>query len=80
MPVLLAGRKPHNIAGADLLDRSAFSLSPSATRRDDERLSERVRVPRRPRTRLERYAGALYKGRIGRLEERINPNRAGEPF
>src|ERR1700756_5316817 len=45
MPVLLAGREPDHITGPDLLDRSAFALSPAAARRDDEGLTERMRVP-----------------------------------
>jgi len=33
MPVLLAGREPNEIAGADLLDGSAFSLNPAVASR-----------------------------------------------
>jgi hypothetical protein len=38
VPVLLARREPHNVAGTDLLDRPALSLDPAATSRDDEGL------------------------------------------
>src|SRR5271167_794668 len=45
MPVLLAGREPHHITRPDLLDRSAFALDPTAASRDDEGLTERMRMP-----------------------------------
>src|SRR4051812_36982326 len=58
VPVLLTGRKPNDIARANLLDRSTFALRPPTTRGDDERLSKRMCVPRGPRARLERHTGA----------------------
>src|SRR5256885_1674790 len=79
MPVFLARREPDHIAGTDLLDRSAFPLSPTATSRDDESLTERMRVPCSPRTRLERHARALNKCWIRGLKKRINSDRASEP-
>jgi hypothetical protein len=66
--------------GPDLLDRSAFALSPAAARRDDEGLTERMRVPCGTCTRLEGNAGALNQRRIGRLKKRIDPHRAREPL
>ena len=54
------------------------ALRPAAARRHDQRLAERVRVPRRPGARLERDAGADGACRVGRLEQRIDPHRAGE--
>src|SRR3954451_12293981 len=54
VPVLLARWEPDDVTGADLLDRPSLSLGPAAARRDDERLAERVRVPRRPCPRLDR--------------------------
>src|SRR5580765_5662998 len=80
MPVLLAGREPDHIAGSDLLDRSPFTLSPAAPSRDDESLTERMRMPCSTRARLEGYAGTLNTCRIGRLKERIDPYTAGEPL
>ena len=68
MPVLLAGREPDHIAGPDLLDGSAFALNPAAASRDDESLTEGMRMPCGPRPRLERYAGTLNKCRIGCLK------------
>jgi hypothetical protein len=80
VPVLFAGWKPNHIPGADLLDRAAFALGPTAPSSDDQRLTERVRMPRSPRARLEGNACTLNKCRIWRLEKRIDPYRAGEPI
>jgi len=68
MPVLLTGRKPDHITRADFLDRPAPTLCPAATGRDDKSLAKRMRMPCSPRARLESYAGALNKCRIGRLK------------
>ena len=51
--MLFAGREPHDIAGADFLNRAAFALHPAATGRNDQRLAERMRMPGRARTGLE---------------------------
>ena len=45
MPVLLAGRNPHDIPGADLLDRPVPALNPSTASGYNERLAEGMRVP-----------------------------------
>jgi hypothetical protein len=79
MPVFFAGRKPDYIAWPNLLDGPAFALSPAASRRDDECLPERMRVPGSPRTGLEGDAGPLYKRRIRCLKKRIDPHRARKP-
>src|ERR1700683_698631 len=73
MPVLLARREPDHVTRPDLLDGSAPTLGPAAASRDDESLTERMGMPRSPRTRLEGDAGALHKCRIGRLKKRIDP-------
>lgn len=65
MTVLLAGRAPDHITWPDLLDRLAFALNPAAAGRDDESLTEWMRVPCRPRARLEGNAGTLNKCRTG---------------
>jgi hypothetical protein len=80
MPVLLAGREPDHVARPDFLHRSAPALGPAAASRDDESLTERMCMPRRPRTRLEGDASALNKRRIGRLKKRIDTYCAGEPL
>src|SRR5262245_3174582 len=76
--MLFAGRKPDHVTGPDFLDWPAFALSPAAAGRDDQRLAERMRVPRRARARLESDAGAGDACRVGRLEQRIDAHRAGE--
>jgi hypothetical protein len=79
MPVPLAGREPDHVPGTDLLDRTAFALNPVAAGRDDESLTERMRMPCSPRARLEGYAGTLDKCRIAYLKKRIDPYGASEP-
>src|SRR6476659_7682389 len=54
MPMLLTGRKPDHIARANFLDRSAPTLRPPKTGRDDQRLTEWMRMPGSARTGLER--------------------------
>src|SRR5205085_7413117 len=80
VPVLFAGRKPDHVTGPDFLDRPAPALRPAAAGRHDQGLAERVRVPRGPGTRLESDAGPAHAARFGRVEERVDPNRAGEPI
>src|SRR4051812_29125413 len=80
VPVLLAGWKPDHVTRPDFLDWPALALRPSNARGDDQRLAERVRVPRRPCARLEGDQGHRDTGRIRGLKERINTDRAGEPL
>ena len=72
------GRKPDDITRPDFLDRPAFALGPAAAGGDDEGLTERVRVPCGARARLEGDARANNARRIGRLEQRVDADRAGE--
>src|SRR5215218_8988328 len=65
-------------AGPDFLDRSALSLGPAEPRRDDQRLTKRMRVPRGARARLERDMSAGYARRIARLEQRVDAHWASE--
>ena len=65
VPVLLAGREPDDVAGADLLDRPALALRPADTRGHDQRLAERMGVPRRARARLEGDLRALHAAGVG---------------
>jgi hypothetical protein len=46
MPVLLAGWKPDDVTGPNLLNKAALALRPTATAGDNERLTERMLVPR----------------------------------
>src|SRR5215213_5027127 len=79
MPVLLARRKPHDVTGSDFLNRAAFALCPTETGRDDQRLAERMRVPRGPRAGLEGDLRTAYARGIRRTEQRIDPDDSGEP-
>ena len=80
VPVLLVRREPDHITRPDLLNGSAFMLSPAAACRDNERLPQRMGVPCSPRTGLKRDTGALNQCGIGRLEQRIDPNGASKPI
>src|SRR4051794_24861496 len=46
VPVLLAGRTPHDVAGANLHDWASFALDETAAGGDDQHLAQRVCVPR----------------------------------
>src|SRR5262249_31617516 len=78
MPVLLAGREPHDITGVDLFDWAAFVLGPAAAGGHDEDLAERMRMPRGASAWVEGDAGGSNPCWI-RLERRVDPYRAGEP-
>src|SRR2546421_6160185 len=80
MPMLQARRKPDHITGANFLDRSAFALNPAEARGDNQCLAEGMRVPGGTGARLERHAAAADTRRIGRLEQRVDADRAGEIF
>ena len=45
VPVLLITLEGDHVAGADLLDWPTLALDPSEARRNDQDLSERMRVP-----------------------------------
>src|SRR5277367_5526383 len=60
MPVLLARRKPDHITRTDLFDRLAFTLNPAEAGDDDQCLAQRMRMPSRACTRLERDTGAAH--------------------
>ena len=64
VPVLLAGRKPDDVAGPDFLDRAALALRPAAAGGDDQGLAERMGVPGGAGAGLEGDAGAADAGRI----------------
>ena len=73
--MLLGGGEPDHITGPNFLDWSTFALSPAAAGRNDQSLTERMRVPCSARARLERHARTLSMRRIRRLEQRIDANR-----
>src|SRR5579875_2544023 len=78
VPVLLAGLEPDHITRPNFLNRASPALSPAAACHNNQSLSERMHVPRGSRARFESDAGALNECRIGGLEKRIDPYRAGE--
>src|SRR4051812_39744154 len=49
VPVLLIGREPDHVTGPDLFDGSGPALHPATTSRDEESLTQRMRMPRGPR-------------------------------
>src|SRR5439155_3520517 len=80
MPMFQSWGKPDDIAGTNLLDRTALALHPTETACNNERLTKRMRVPRCASSRLERdtrTGGACW--RIC-LKQRIDSNRASEPI
>src|SRR5882724_6077939 len=79
VPMLLTGRKPHDVSGPDFLDGSAFGLHPAKTSRDNQRLTERMGVPHGSGTGLESNLTTAEACRIAHLKQRINTNCAGEP-
>ena len=79
MPVFFAGRKPDDVARPNFLDGSAQALSPTTAGGNDESLTERMGMPSGTGARFEGDAGTRNKSGIGRLKERIDPHRAGEP-
>jgi hypothetical protein len=78
MPMLLSGRTRDYVTRPDFLDGPAPALYPAAVGRHDQRLAERMRVPRGTRTRLERDAGNKNTLWIACIKQRIDPNRAAE--
>src|SRR3954469_18681064 len=80
MPVLFTRRKPDDVTRSDLLDRSTPALGASGTGGDDQRLPERMRVPRGARAGLERHGRAGGASRSRSLKQRIDTDSAGEPF
>src|SRR5882757_6099703 len=79
VPVLLARRKPHDIAGPDLFNGPAFGLHPAEARGDDQRLAKRMGVPHGPGTGLERDLAAADAQRVADLEYRVDTHGACEP-
>src|ERR1700728_4011275 len=80
MPVPAIRRTPDHIARANLEDRPTLALRPSTAGGDDERLAERMAVPRRACAWLKGDAGARDPGRLRRAVQRINPHGSGEVF
>ena len=75
VPMLLARRKPDHVTGMDFLDRAALPLDPTAAGRDDQGLPQRMGVPCRPSSGLERDAGTGRTCRSVCLEQRVDADR-----
>src|SRR5579871_2814082 len=71
MPMFLARCEPDHVAWSNLLHRSALALDPAASRCYDERLTQWVRMPGCPGTRLESHAGPGDQRWIRRLKQWI---------
>src|ERR1051326_1431255 len=78
VPMLLARRNPHGVAGAYFAHRPALGLYPSGAEDDVQGLPERRGVPRGARARLEAHAFAPEARRRRGLDDRILPHRPGE--
>src|SRR6266567_1722112 len=65
--MLLTRRAPDHVAGADFFDWASPALNQAAASRDDQGLTQRVRVPRRPGAGLEGDADAERPRRLGWL-------------
>ena len=76
--MLLTRWNPDHITLPDLFNRIAPALHPARTRRDDQDLAKRVRVPSRARTGLKRDKKTRCARRSNRLEQRIDSHGAGE--
>src|SRR5579871_1687589 len=79
MPVLLPRREPNHISRPDLFNRSAIPLCPAQAPSNDQSLTQRMRMPRRPSARLKGNARTLYERRIWRLKKWIDPYSPREP-
>ena len=78
MPMLLAGRKPDDVAGTDFFDWPTFGLRPAKPGRDDEGLTERMGVPRGAGAGLEGDVATADACRVAHLKHRVHADRAGE--
>src|SRR4029079_10819862 len=67
-----------DVAGPDFLDGTALALSPTTAGGDDQRLTERVRVPGGAGPRLECDAGSSNTRRVGGIEQPVDPDGAGK--
>src|SRR5829696_4238179 len=78
MPMFLAGSKPDDVAGMDLLPGAALDLYPAAAGRNNQSLAERMRVPGRASAGLEGDDPTPHARRPAALKPGVDPHRAGE--
>src|SRR4051794_3598722 len=79
MPVLFAGGEPHDVAGANLFNGSAPALDAAGPGRHDQRLAERMGMPRGARAWLECHSRTRSSGGRGGLKQRIDTDGACKP-
>ena len=79
VPMLLARRKPDDVARPDFFNRPAPALRASAAGSHNQRLTQRMRVPRGAGAGFKRDDGAGNPRGVASLERRVNAHRAGEP-
>jgi hypothetical protein len=78
MPMLLLRRAPDHITRSYFHFWTTFALYPATPRRDNQGLTERMGMPRRPGAGLERDTRATRARRIGCFEQGIDTHIAGE--
>src|SRR6266700_2814070 len=79
VPVLVAGRAPDHVAGADFDARLLLALRPAGARSDDEGLAKRMAVPCGPGAGLKGHDRSSDARWIRPLEHGIDANVTGEP-
>src|SRR3954467_3891104 len=78
VPMESIARTQQDVARSELLDRTILNLRPTNARSDDQRLPERMGVPRRPRPGLERHDRAGPWRRLITRELSANRHVTGE--
>src|SRR5260370_34901179 len=78
MPMFFARRNPDHVARPDFLHRSTLGLDPADAGDYVQRLAQRVGMPCRPRTRLERYPVRGNPRRSLGCDDRVLPDGTGE--
>src|SRR3954447_10761634 len=80
MPMLLARRKPDDIARAYFLDGTTVALHSAKARCNNQRLAERMRVPGGACTRLEGNERDAHARGVTRIMQWIDPHGTGKPI
>ena len=78
MPMPALARAANYVACPNLRSGTALALRPTYARQHEQCLSQRMRVPVRPRGRLEGHNSAACRARFLDLEEAVDANGAGE--
>src|SRR5205809_7087397 len=78
--MLLTGRKPDHVARPNFFHPPFPPLRPSKAGRNDQRLTQWMRMPGSAGTELKRDACATNACRFGRFEQRVTTNCPGNPI